>query len=231
MSQAVMGAHGSDHELIAERQVLGGRTMSQGLFGIIAVILGIVGLAIAAVHPNVPMYLDAIAAIALGLSLIMVGTGFAAAYGRLVARVEGAAGGQMMGTTVGMFLGGAVVILGILALLRVASPVLVPIQVILIGTGLILNSAASVRLATLEGDVAIDRTPARRVGEEMVFATASVRAIAGIAVGILGILGLVGTADALVLTLAAMIVGGAALVLNSTSLSRRMIGVVIPHTP
>lgn len=227
MSQAVMGGH----EMAAERQVLGGRTMSQGIFGIVAVILGIVGLAIATAHPAVPMYLDAIAAIALGVSLIVVGTAFAAAYGRLLARAEGAGamGGQMMGTTVGMFLGSAVIILGILALLGVASTVLIPIQVIVIGAGLILNSAASVRLANLEVDMAVERPMAQRIGEELAFATASVRAIAGVAVGILGILALVGSAYAMVLTLAAMIVGGAALLLNSTSLSSRMIRVVIPR--
>lgn len=227
MSQAVMGGH----EIVTERMALGGRTASQGIFGIIAVILGIVGLAIATAHPAVPMYLDAIAAIALGLSLIVVGVAFAGPYGRLLARAEGtdAMGGQMMGTTVGMFLGAAVIILGILSLLQVASAVLVPIEVILIGTGLILNSAASVRLASLETDMAVERTMARRIGEEMVFATASVRAIAGVAVGILGILALVGTTYALVLTLAAMIVGGAALLLNSTSLSNRMVRVVMPR--
>ncbi len=221
------------HEVMAERQAIGGRTTSQGIFGIVAVILGIVGLAITTAHPAVPMYLDAIAAIALGLSLIVVGVAFAGAYGRLLVRAEGTEvmGGQMMGTTVGMFLGSAVVILGILALLQVAAVVLVPIQVILIGTGLILNSAASVRLASLDSDMAVERTMARRISEEMVFATASVRAIAGVAVGILGILALVGSAYALVLTLAAMIVGGAALLLNSTSLSNRMVRVVMPRSP
>ena len=117
MSLAVMGGH----EIVTERMALGGRTASRAMFGIIAVILGIVGLAIATAHPAVPMYLDAIAAIALGLCLIVVGVAFAGAYGRLLARAEGtdAVGGQMMGTTVGMFLGAAVIILGILSLLQV----------------------------------------------------------------------------------------------------------------
>ena len=75
MSQAVMGGH----EIVTERMALGGRTASQGIFGIVAVILGIVGLAIATAHPVMPMYLDAIAAIALGLSLIVVGVAFAGA--------------------------------------------------------------------------------------------------------------------------------------------------------
>jgi len=220
------------HEAMAERQALEGRTMSQGIFGIVAIILGIVGVAIATVHPAVPRYLDAIAAIAFRLSLIVFGTAFAAAYGRLLARAEGAAmGGQMMDTTVGTFVGVAVSILGILTLLGVASAVLIPIEVILIGSGLILNSAASVRLAGLEVDMAVERTMARRIGEELVFATASVCATAGVAIGILGILALVSSAYALVLTLAAMIVGGAALLLNSTSLSGRMTRVAMPRSP
>ncbi|MGH7155609.1 MAG: hypothetical protein ACREF3_16900, partial [Acetobacteraceae bacterium] len=172
--------------------------MSQGIFGLVAIVLGIIGLAIAATHPTVPMYLDAIAAIALGLSLVAVGVALAAGYGRLAARVEGAMSGQMMGgTTMDMFLGFAVVILGILALLHIASPILVPVQVILIGAGLMLNSAASTRLASLEAEVVgAERPLGRRVSEEMVYATAGVRAIAGIAVIILGIVAVVSTAEA-----------------------------------
>jgi hypothetical protein len=227
MSQAVFGGH----EWMAERQLLGGRTMSQGIFGVVAIILGIVGLAIQAAHPDVPTYLDAIAAIALGVGLVTVGIALTAGYARLAARVEGAsvAGGQMMGTTVDMFLGFAVIVLGILALLRIVPAVLVPVQAILIGVGLMFNSAASVRLATLEADVAGERTVARRIGEELVLASAGVRAIAGVAVVILGIVAIVGTYP-LILTLAAAIVAGAAMLVNGTTLSSRMMGVLLPRT-
>lgn len=220
MSSAVMsGAEG-----VPERYTLGSRTMSQGLFGGIAVVLGIVGLAIELAHPTVSMYLAAIAEIALGLSLIVVGTSLAAAYARLLARAEptaGAAGGYMAGTTVDMFLGGAIVILAILAILKVASPVLIPIAVIVVGVGLFLNSLASIRLANLESTM-VPATVARRVVEEMVLATASVRAIGGIAVFVLGIIGLLGTVT-MPLALVAMIVAGVVLVLNSTSLSGRFV--------
>jgi hypothetical protein len=43
MSQTVMGGQGAP----AERLALGGRTASQGMFGGIALVLGIVGLAVA----------------------------------------------------------------------------------------------------------------------------------------------------------------------------------------
>lgn len=222
MSSAVM----SGTEGLPERSV-GTRTMSQGMFGGAAVILGIVGLAIATTHPTVPVFLAAIAEIALGLSLVVVGTALSVSYARLLSRTEGGAiaGGYMGGTTVDMFLGGAVVILGILAILGVASPVLIPVAVIAIGVGLLLNSLATVRMSNLESEAGTP-TIARRVIEEMVLATASVRAVAGVTVVVLGILGLTGVA-ALPLALVAMIVAGVALVLNSTSLSSRFVGSMI----
>jgi hypothetical protein len=223
MSEAVMGGH----EAFAERQVSGGRLMSQGLLGIAVIILGIVGLAIESSHPHVPIYLDAIAAIILGLSLVFAGAGFTVAYGRLATRVEGSAAGAMPGLSAGMFLGSAVVVLGILGVLGVATAVLVPVAVIVVGTGLIMSSGTSIRLALLESELAPERTVARRVGEEMTFTSESMRAIAGIAVIILGILGL-GGADALVLTLAAMIVAGAGL-LSSTSMNSRMVSAFVPR--
>lgn len=222
MSSAVMsGAEG-----VPERTV-GSRTASQGVFGGAAIILGIVGLAIATTHPTVPVFLAAIAAIALGLSLIVIGTALSVSYARLLARTDGggATASYMGGTTIDMFLGGAVVILAILAILGVVNEVLIPVAVIAIGTGLLLNSMATVRLSSLES-AAGAQTVARRVVEEMVLATAGVRAVAGVTVIILGILGVIGDV-AIPLALVAMIVAGAALLLNSTSLSGRFMGSMI----
>lgn len=225
MSDAVMGG---GHDVYAERQTIAGRPMSQGLLGIASVILGIVGLAIGSAHPDVPVYLDAIAAIILGVSLVMAGAGFAVAYARLAARVEGAAGGQTTGMTAGMFLGSSVIVLGILGVLRVATSAVVPVAVIVVGVGLIMSSGAAIRLAMLEGELSADRPIARRMGEELAFATASMRAIAGIAVVVLGIVALAG-AYALVLTLAAMIVAGAALLMNGAPLSSQMVSILVPR--
>ena len=226
MSQAVMGGG------YLERRSVGGRTMSEGVFGVIAIILGIVGLAFAASRADVMLYLDAVAGIALGVSLIAVGAALAASYGRVLSRVEGAdaSGGSMAGTSMDGFLGAAVVILGILALLHIVPWVLIPVQVILIGAGMVFNGAASVRLANIEAEFTESRAAVRRVLEEVVFATASVRMVAGVAVMILGILSVVGT-EQTILTLVAMLVAGTALLLNSTSLSSRMLGVLVPRQP
>jgi hypothetical protein len=225
MSQAVMGGY-------AGRRSVGGRTMSEGVFGIIAIVLGIIGLADGGAHPDVALYVDAIAGIALGISLVAVGAALAASYGRVISRVEGAdaSGGSMAGTSMDGFLGAAVVILGILALLRIVPWVLIPVQVLLIGAGMIFNGAASVRLANLEAEFTEPRLAVRRVLEEVVFATASVRMVSGVAVMILGILSVVGT-EQTILTLVAMLVAGTALLLNSTSLSSRMLGVLVPRQP
>jgi hypothetical protein len=201
------------------------------MFGGIALVLGIVGLAILGSHHGAVFYLDAVAQISLGVALVVFGMALAMAYARLAAQTQGVGGlgGTVTGTTGDMFLGGAAVILGVLAVLNVAPAVLVPVAVIVVGVGMILNSVAAVRATTLETDLIAERTPARRVSEELVFATASIRAVAGIAVGILGIIGLTG-ADAMVLTLAAAIVAGAAMLLASTSLSGRFVHVVVPRT-
>ena len=224
MSQTII----SGQEAPAERLALGGRTMSQGMFGGIALVLGIVGLAIAGNYPSAETYLDAIAQISLGLSLIVFGMALAMAYIRVVSNVESP--GTVTGTTADMFLGGAVVILGVLALVHIVPQILIPTAAIVVGVGLLLNSASSVRAATLETDVSAERTLVRRVNEELVFATASLRAVAGVSVVVLGILGLTISADTMVLTLVAAIVAGAAMLLASTSLSSRFVRTMIPHT-
>lgn len=225
MSSTTIGAGA-----LPERRTVVGRPMTQGVFGIIAVVLGIVALAITKAHPTVPMYLGAIAEIALGLALMFIGAALSVSYARLVARASDAdtAGGQIAGTTVGMFAGGAIIILGILALLQVASPILMAINAILIGTGLLWTSAAAVRMTTIEGDLMGERNMARRVTEETVFATASVGAMAGIAVAILGILAVVGF-DAVALTVIAMIVAGMALVVGGSSFSSRVSSMLVPR--
>lgn len=227
MAEAIVGGYGSSPAGLA----LGGRTPSRGVFGGIALVLGIVALAIGGAHPIAEDYLDPIAQIALGAALIMFGAAVASNFVRLAASLEGetvaapsaASGGALVGTTADVFIGGAVIVLGVLALLDIVPAALVPIQVILVGVGVILNSAASVRAISLEASVTGDTSLARRISDELVFATASARGMAGIAIGVLGIIALTG-ANELGTTLAAAIIGGAALLLDSATLSNRISG-------
>lgn len=206
----------------------GERSWTQGIVGIIAIVLGIIGLAIMASHEPVSTYLDAIAGIALGVGLIFGGWALLAEYAKLLAaadtRQEAA---ELGGTTVELFLGGAVVILGILALLRIAPGTLISIQIILIGAGLMLSSAAATRLAVLKAASSAEPAIVQRVAEEIALSTANVRAMAGLSAVILGILGVVGF-DPIDLTLVAMIIVGTALLVNGASLGARLAGTLMP---
>lgn len=216
-----------------KRRSVFGRGVSQGVFGGAAIILGIIGLAMpaaqsASANTAVPTYLDAIAGLILGVTLVVMGIGLSAAYARLLAESASAddAGGQLGVTTAETFLGAAVIILGVLAILSVAASVLISVQIILVGVGLMLSGSASVRLAGLENAASGRPSIEQRVAEELAFATASVRMAAGVAVLVLGILGVIGT-EPVKLTLVAMIVAGSALLINGSSLGNRIVGAML----
>lgn len=223
MSGLVAGGH----EGMAERRNVMVGPMTQSVLGLVAIILGIVGLAMAAQNGAVPQYLGAVAAIALGVSLVFVGATLVVSYARMAAAANpsGTAESPMVGTTVDLFLGGAIVILGILSLLKVDAGLLIGVQAILVGVGLMMSSAAAIRLSSIEIGASGDNPVARRIAEEIVFATSSVRIIAGIAVTILGIIAVTGV-DPITMALVAAIVAGSALVLNSSALSVRVAGML-----
>lgn len=229
MSDAVMTTHGATPASLPVAR----RGLAEGLLGAAAAILGIIGLALAgqgggaaaaAGHgATVAWILDAISVIVLGICLAMVGSALLESYARLLNAVEGEGGPResMAGTTVDFFLGTAIVVLGVLALLHVVGDVLIPIGFILIGAGFALNSAASVRMMSIAGTVSGAQTPAQRLRGEMALATFGVRMIAGLAVVVLGILAVVGFAS-LELTLIAAIVAGAAVTASVTSAPGRL---------
>ncbi|MGH7050747.1 MAG: hypothetical protein ACREE5_08885 [Acetobacteraceae bacterium] len=220
MSDAVMTTHGA----VPARLPVMRRGLAEGLLGAVAAILGIVGLALATHDATVSAILDAISIIVLGVGLIMAGAALFGSYARLLATVEGAGSARdaVSGTTLDYFLGAAIVILGILALLDMAALVLVAVAFILIGAGFALNSAAAVRLVGIESGEGEVQTPAQRLRTETVLATFSVRMVAGLAVIVLGILAVVGMVPA-TLTLIAAIVAGAALTASVTSMPTRVL--------
>lgn len=218
MSDTVMATHGA----VPARLPVLRRGMAEGLLGAVAAILGIVGLALATSNGTVSAILDAVSVIVLGIGLIMAGAALFDSYARLLATVEGAGSARdaVSGTTLDYFLGAGIVILGILALLHLAAPVLVAVAFILIGAGFALNSAAAVRVVGIETAEGTVQGPAQRLRTEIVLATFSVRMISGLAVVVLGILAVVGIVPS-TLTLIAAIVAGAALAASVTSMPMR----------
>lgn len=122
MSEAVMGPH----RAIRASWPVPRRWLAGAMLGIVAAILGIVGIAVGGRHPSVPAYLAAVAAIVLGVLVASGSTLLDDAYMRLlsVAESDDAARGSAAGTTVDFFLGFAIVILGVLAILQVTTAVL-----------------------------------------------------------------------------------------------------------
>lgn len=226
MSEAVMTTHGAAPASLPVVR----RGLAEALLGAAAAILGIIGLALvgrggvaaAGAGTGVSLILDAVAVIALGICLAMVGSALLESYARLLTSMEGtnAPRDSVAGTTVDFFLGAAIVVLGVLALLHVVGAVLVPVAFILIGVGFVLNSAAAARMIGIASGDGAAQSAAQRLRGEMAMATFGVRVIAGLATIVLGILAVVGIAP-LELTLIAAIVAGAALTASVTSVPGR----------
>ncbi|MGH7119238.1 MAG: hypothetical protein ACREFP_09675 [Acetobacteraceae bacterium] len=227
MSEAVMTTHGAASASLPVVR----RGLAEALLGAAAAILGIIGLALAG-HTGaatatsgsgVPLILDSVAVIVLGICLAMVGSALLESYARLLTSMEGtnAPRDSVAGTTVDFFLGTGIVVLGVLALLHVVGAVLVPVAFILIGAGFVLNSTASVRMIGIATSESGAQSAVQRLRGEMAMATFGVRVIAGLATIVLGILAVVGIAP-LELTLIAAIVAGAAVTASVTSVPGRL---------
>lgn len=209
---------GFEAHVEASERTAKGTMYLQGLTGVAAVALAIIGLA--HVFPEV---LLAVATIVLGASLLFESGAVAARFSALFSAEENtnvAVSQWGGGVTTGFMAGFAGIALGILALLHVVPMVLVPIAVIAYGCALVFDSGIYNRLNNLEASMsrnAISRELAYESG-----ATASgMQMLVGLGAITLGILALVGI-NALVLTLVAILGIGSSLVLSETLLGSRV---------
>jgi hypothetical protein len=184
-----------------------------GAAGLVLAILGLLGI--------LPLTLDAIAGIALGVALLLGGAALAARYSRAIpptalprARhdISGALGLQAIA-------GIAAVVLGVLALLGVSSLELLGVTVIVLGAALLAVGGGMDRLGRsarwLRGD-------AGRSGEvDSASVAAGWEVLIGVAAVVLGILALTGRAP-LMLTLIAMLSVGAALLVTGSLVASRL---------
>jgi hypothetical protein len=184
-----------------------------GAAGLVLAILGLLGI--------LPLTLDAIAGIALGVALLLGGAALAARYSRAIppaalprARhdISGALGFQAIA-------GIAAVVLGVLALLRVSPLELLGVSVIVLGAALLAVGGGMARLSRsarwLRGD-------AGRSGEvDSASVAGGWEALIGVAAVVLGILALTGRAP-LMLTLVAMLCVGAGLLVAGSLVASRL---------
>jgi hypothetical protein len=198
-------------------------SMLEAIGGAGAVVLSILGLA-----QVLPVYLAAVAVIAVGGALVCEGAAIAARYNRLMEETtHGALGVTEVGggMSVEFLGGGAGVVLGILSLLGVAPQFLLPISAIVLGGTLVLGSASMPTLNSIHVACGSTTHPmARELVREAVLGTTGTQAIVGLGAVVLGIIGLVGF-DARMLTLVAMLSMGGAILLSGSALTARMVTV------
>ena len=202
-----------------------GASISEAIGGIVAIVLAILGLAHIA-----PIFLVAIATIAVGVALAFEGAAVAGEYARLLTRPgeEGAAvsdlgGGAAWATE--FLAGSAGIILGVLALLNVESTNLVAIAAIGFGGALVLSSNSAAQLNVLKVARAQLEEPARHLLGGVLSGSAGVQAIAGLQAIVLGILALAGFAP-VVLILIALLALGTFILVNGSALSGVMLSVM-----
>jgi hypothetical protein len=190
--------------------------------GIVTVVLAIV--ALAGVHPNV---IVPITVIVFGAALLIQGGTMLSEYTRIFSpTIAGAAtfsGEQFGGSSLSaLFLVGAAgIVLGVLALLNIAPAQLTAIAVIAFGSALVLSSNSVRHLYLLRTSASAGTTAgmgSEMVAGEMASGSAGVQMLAGLAAIVLGILAVSGT-NPDVLTLAALLVLGATVILTGSTLS------------
>lgn len=193
-----------------------GSSVAEGIIGLGAVTLAIIALA------NVfPVFLLAIGIIATGTALLFEGGALSGRYARLTAPGKADRYVKKGGPTFMFVVGVAVIALGILGLVGVAPRYLVPIAVILLGIGLIMDSGINARLSAHEVYSGISVSPpetvhAHEMAREAGVFTVGIQGFVGLAVLTLGVLALIGV-QPLVLSLVALMGVGGVQFFNSTA--------------
>ena len=185
-----------------------GISIAQGIFGISAAILAIIGIVGA-----FPMVFGPLAAIVVGAALLF---GAGALAGRQATYAETGHAWVWLGTE---FLAGTTgIALGILSLLHLVPMVLIPIAAMMLGLALTLEGVVNMGLNALEinksGVVGVNLETVRETGP----LTVGIQAFVGLTAGVLGLIALLGVYP-LALSLVAILGIGAANLLNGTASS------------
>lgn len=195
----------------------GGLAITEGVTGLAAVALSIIGLT--NIHP---WLLASVATIALGAVFVFeagsIGARFLS-YEQTSPGVTSRPFGSFM--TAGFLAGCAGIALGILALLAVVPKVLIPVAIVVYGASLILDSGMRARLSQLEGEHSGWTPASQEMAREAASASSSIQMLAGLGAVTLGILAIIGFASQ-VLTLVALLSVGAVILLAGSTTGGRI---------
>jgi hypothetical protein len=205
-------------------ELVGGASGAEAIGGAGAVVLAILGLA-----GLFPEHLAAVATLAVAVALTFEGGALTTKCRKLIAETTTKSIGAIEvggGMTAAFLSGLAGIALGILALLGIASNMLMPIAAIVFGAGLLLSSGTTQRLnslaAMVEEHTSHAHDTAREVAREAVSAGVGAQVLVGLGAIVLGILALVGMVP-LTLTLVAMLSLGGAALFSGSALTGRML--------
>jgi hypothetical protein len=195
------------------------------LGGIATIVLAIIGLA--GVKAEM---LVAIATVVFGAALLIQGGAMLTEFAQIETTTETSGTTSGGGLSALFLVGFAGIVLGVLALLGIYSPVLTAAAAIAFGAALVISSSAVWQLLTSRSIAArFERhSPLLRVmASEVAAGSAGLQAMAGLAVIVLGIL-VVSGVYTVGLSLIALLIAGAAIVLTGSSLSGSMTGLMRP---
>jgi hypothetical protein len=193
---------------------------ADALGGIATIVLAIIGLS--GVRPEA---LVSISTVVFGAALLIQGGAMLSEFASIDSMPESSAGSG--GGLSSLFLVGvAGIVLGVIALLGIFPAVLTAAAAIAFGAALVLSSSAVWHLLTAQA-IAVrfqTRSPMLRlVASEVAAGSSGLQAMSGLAVIVLGILAVAGTFS-VTLTLIALLIAGAALVMTGSTLSGTLIG-------
>ncbi len=179
-----------------------GISIVEGIAGLVAVALAIIGLANVA-----PWVLASVAAIALGAAFVFESGAMAARFSALESEAQEESVSWLKWSTAGaeFLMGFAGIALGILALLGIDPAALVPVAIIVYGTALMVDSGIRMRLRKLETKHLDWRS----------FAFAAPQVFVGLGSITLSILALVGVAPLALILVGLLSVGTAVLITGS----------------
>jgi hypothetical protein len=166
-----------------------GGSIAEAVGGIAVGVLAIISLA--ATVPSA--ILTSIATIVLGIVLLAEGGTIVAEFSRLVgfkmeARPEGSL--EVGGMTLELFAGVGLVVLGVLALIGIATDVLIACAVITAGAALVLRSGSLLEMSDLRNQTGEFPETHRRLAHVSAAGAVSIQVLAGFAAIVLGILAL-----------------------------------------
>ena len=192
--------------------VIEGGSSFELLAGVLAIVVAIAGLAGAS-----PMYMAAIATIAVGFALLVQGSTILARW-REAVHIPGTERAERLGLSTEMLGGLAAIVLGILVLAGVSPLTLLPVSALVVGVALLLGGPAQPEIA----EAAPAASPRRwHVTRNAVRTSAGVMVMAGLASVVLGVLALIDSGPIVGLALVAMLCTATALVMAGGTLAAR----------